>query len=351
MAGERLAKLTRANARRMALRFIAASDLPGAIAAVEELRRRKLAFTIDLLGEAVLSAAEADRYQGLYLKLIEGLTGAASAWPEVPQIDRAADGAAIPRVNVSVKLSSLYSQFDPIDPEGTSRAVRILLRPILRLAKERGAFVNIDMEQYAYKDMTLRIFREVFEEPEFRDWPDVGIAIQAYLKRCGEDLAELAGWAERRGTPVWVRLVKGAYWDYEAVIAGAERLADAGVRARRRRPTRTTSADRVPDRAARGAAAGHREPQHPQHRPRPGAGRGARDPAGRRTSSRCSTAWPTPIKRALVRARATACGSTRRSASCCPGWRTSSAGCWRTRPTSPSCGRGSWKTCRRSSCS
>ena len=80
-------------------------------------------------------------------------------------------------------------------------------------------FVNIDMEQYAFKDLTLRIFREVLGEPEFRDWSDVGIAIQAYLRDCGNDLRVLATWAQERGTPVWVRLVKGAYWDFETVIA------------------------------------------------------------------------------------------------------------------------------------
>ena len=69
-------------------------------------------------------------------------------------------------MNVSVKLSSLYSQFDPIDPAGTSAAVRNRLRPILRLARQRGAFVNIDMEQFAYKDATLRIFKEVFDDPQ-----------------------------------------------------------------------------------------------------------------------------------------------------------------------------------------
>ena len=80
-------------------------------------------------------------------------------------------------------------------------------------------FVNIDMEQYAYKDATLRIFRDVFAEEEFRDWADVGIAVQAYLRDTGDDLAALADWARQRGTPVWVRLVKGAYWDFESVIA------------------------------------------------------------------------------------------------------------------------------------
>ena len=76
------------------------------------------------------------------------------------------------------------------------------------------------MEQYAFKDVTLRIFHEILEEPEFRDWPDVGIAIQAYLRDTETDLRELARLGRRRrGTPVWVRLVKGAYWDYETVIA------------------------------------------------------------------------------------------------------------------------------------
>ncbi len=122
-------------------------------------------------------------------------------------------------MNVSVKLSSLYSQFDPIDPTGTDAAVLNRLRPILRLARSRGAFVNIDMEQYSFKDATLRIFRDVFMEDEFREWPDVGIAIQAYLRDTGDDLHNLAEWAGRRGTPIWVRLVKGAYWDYETIIA------------------------------------------------------------------------------------------------------------------------------------
>src|SRR5438552_2094884 len=78
-------------------------------------------------------------------------------WPAIDLIDRSAAGP-LPRVNVSVKLSSLYSQFDPIDPENTSRVVRERLRPILRAAQRVHAFVNVDMEQYAYKDLTIRIF-------------------------------------------------------------------------------------------------------------------------------------------------------------------------------------------------
>ena len=216
-----LAFAARKGAERMARRFIAGSNVPEAITAVRSLRARRLAFTLDLLGEATVTEAEADHVQKQYLELIAGLTHDVNRLPEEPDIDRD-DRGPIPRVNVSIKLSALFSQFDPIDPAGTSRSVLKRLRPILRLAKETGAFVNFDMEQYAFKDATLHIFREVLSEPEFRDWPHVGIAIQAYLRDTEADLATLRDWARERGTPVWVRLVKGAYWDYETVIAAQQ---------------------------------------------------------------------------------------------------------------------------------
>jgi RHH-type transcriptional regulator, proline utilization regulon repressor / proline dehydrogenase / delta 1-pyrroline-5-carboxylate dehydrogenase len=216
-----VAKLALFNTHRLARRFIAGTTVDETVRTIEQLRKRNLTFTIDLLGEAVLSESEADEYQHQYLDFTDGLTRRAARWPTLPQADMDHLGP-IPKVNVSVKLSSLFSQFDPIDPANTSRRVRERLRPILRLAKSRAAFVNIDMEQHAFKDATLRIFEEVFSEDEFRDWPDVGIAVQAYLRSCGDDLRRLAAFAERRGTPVWVRLVKGAYWDYETVIAAQQ---------------------------------------------------------------------------------------------------------------------------------
>jgi RHH-type proline utilization regulon transcriptional repressor/proline dehydrogenase/delta 1-pyrroline-5-carboxylate dehydrogenase len=220
-AGRVLARAARANAERLARRFIAASNLADALTVIAAMRRRSLAFTIDLLGEATITEAEAQRYQQDYLELIAGLSAQVNSWPPNELIDRD-DQGALPRVNVSIKLSSLYSQFDPIDPAGTSAAVRARLRPILRAARRHRAFINVDMEQHTYKDLTLRIFREVLDEDEFHDWPDVGIAIQAYLRSCAQDLEDLARWAEKRGTPVWVRLIKGAYWDYETVVAAQE---------------------------------------------------------------------------------------------------------------------------------
>jgi RHH-type proline utilization regulon transcriptional repressor/proline dehydrogenase/delta 1-pyrroline-5-carboxylate dehydrogenase len=217
VGGRVLAWSAHINARRLARKFIAGSNVAEALVAIEKLRRRNMGFTIDLLGEATITESEADHYQGQYLELISGLAREVNHWPAIDQIDRDHNGP-IPRVNVSVKLSSLYSQFDPIDPEGTAAAVIDRLRPILRLARRHRAFVNFDMEQHAFKDTTLRIFREVLSEEEFHDWPDVGIAIQAYLRDCENDLARLLAFVRQRGTPVWVRLVKGAYWDYETAI-------------------------------------------------------------------------------------------------------------------------------------
>jgi RHH-type proline utilization regulon transcriptional repressor/proline dehydrogenase/delta 1-pyrroline-5-carboxylate dehydrogenase len=216
--GRLLAKAAKWNAEHLARRFIAGSNVEEAVRSVKRLRDKNLAFTVDLLGEATITEAEADAVQKQYLDLIAGLTREINDLPEVPLIDRDQRGP-FPRVNVSVKLSALYSQFDPIDPEGTSRVVRRRLRPILSAARQTGAFVNFDMEQYSFKGTTLRIFREILDEPEYRDWPDAGIAIQAYLTDTEQDLRDLLDWAKARGTPIWIRLVKGAYWDYETVIA------------------------------------------------------------------------------------------------------------------------------------
>jgi RHH-type proline utilization regulon transcriptional repressor/proline dehydrogenase/delta 1-pyrroline-5-carboxylate dehydrogenase len=213
-----LAAAARVGAGRMARKFIAAADLDQAVRTIARLRRHHLAFTLDLLGEAVISESEADQYQQKYLRLTELLPARLAGIPEDPQIDRC-DAGPIPRANISIKLSSLYSQFDPLDSPGTINAVLRRLRPILRLARKHGVFVNLDMEQFAFKDLTLQAFKSVLLEDEFRDWNDVGIAIQAYLRCALDDLHDLRNWSSLRGTPVWIRLVKGAYWDFETIIA------------------------------------------------------------------------------------------------------------------------------------
>ncbi|MBS0205013.1 MAG: L-glutamate gamma-semialdehyde dehydrogenase [Planctomycetes bacterium] len=213
-----LAYNARANATRMARRFIAGTNVDEVLSAVTTLRKNGFAFTLDLLGEAVISETEAEAYQQSYLGLIDGLAGVVNRWPEHSQLDCDHDGP-IPRVNVSIKLSGLVSHFRLTDAAGTADAVKSRLRPLLRKAREQHAYVHVDMEQHAYKALTLEIFKQTLVENEFRDWADVGIVIQAYLPDSERDLAGLLEWSKQRGTPVWVRLVKGAYWDYETVVS------------------------------------------------------------------------------------------------------------------------------------
>lgn len=218
LLGKALAVNARLNARKMAERFIAGSRPEEILKSVQKLRQRGLAFTLDLLGEAVVSEVEAERYQQAYLQLIEAVAPEVSRWPDDPLLD-CDDRGELPRCQISLKLSALTSRFKPIAPEVTARAVKDRLRPILRLAREQRVHVHVDMEHAEYKDLTLQIFREIMSEPEFRDWPDCGIVIQAYLRDSGTDLRMLRGWVAARGTPITVRLVKGAYWDYETMQA------------------------------------------------------------------------------------------------------------------------------------
>lgn len=221
LAGGALAKAARLGAQSQARQFIAGATFDEVLAAAKRERKQHRAFTLDILGEAVISEAEAYQHFRDYLDLIQNVAPVVNAWPEVEQIDRDREGP-LPRANVSVKLSALDSQADAIDPEGAFARIAPRLRELLRVARKHRAFVNIDMESYSTKDLTLYIFKRVLSEDEFRDFSNVGIVIQCYLKDAERDLRDLRDWSRERGAPVWVRIVKGAYWDYETVHARQE---------------------------------------------------------------------------------------------------------------------------------
>src|SRR5438874_2593408 len=180
---------------------------------LRKTRRQKIGFTVDLLGEAVVSEEEANEYATRCQQLLEHLARETRRWTD----PLGKNAELFPVVNVSVKISALYSQMNPADPADAIAHLAPKLRPILRRAKELGAFINFDMESYAHKNATLELFRMLFTEPEFRDWPHAGIVIQAYLRDAEEDLSDLIAWGRERGTRFTVRLVKGAYWDYEKI--------------------------------------------------------------------------------------------------------------------------------------
>src|SRR4029453_4948112 len=223
-AGIRLARVApwlsgrvlRWNVSGMAHQFIAGKDSNDVVKTLRKRGAQKIGFTVDLLGEAVVSETEGDEYWARCLDLLETLAQETRGWAD--PIGRNSD--LFPVVNVSIKISALYSQISPADPADAIAHLAPKLLSILRPARERGAFTNFDMESYAHKNVTLELFKEIFTDTEFKDWRNVGIVMQAYLRDSETDLRDLIEWGRARGTRFAVRLVKGAYWDHETIKAG-----------------------------------------------------------------------------------------------------------------------------------
>src|SRR6266516_4061510 len=204
-------RVLRWNVSGMARQFIAGRNPDDVMATLRKRHAQKIGFTVDLLGEGVVSEAQADEYAARYLDLLEKLARETKSWSD----PLGKNSELFPVVNLSVKISALYSQISPADPADAIAHLAPKLRPLLRRARKLGAFINFDMESYAHKNITLELFKTIFTEEEFKDWPHAGIVIQAYLRDSETDLRDLIEWGRARGTRFAVRLVKGAYWDYE----------------------------------------------------------------------------------------------------------------------------------------
>lgn len=213
-----VARTVKAQVKAVARQFIAGENADQLVRRLLANARAGIATTIDLLGETVVSAAEADAFLQRNLDVLD-IVSRALARERRPCFSDIAPSGPLPRVNLSLKISALTPELHPAAPERSLAALAQRLRPILRRAAELGAFINFDMESYALKDLTLALFRMIAEEPEFAAAPMLGIAQQAYLRDCEQDLRELVAWARTRQRRITIRLVKGAYWDYETVLA------------------------------------------------------------------------------------------------------------------------------------
>jgi RHH-type proline utilization regulon transcriptional repressor/proline dehydrogenase/delta 1-pyrroline-5-carboxylate dehydrogenase len=212
------AAVVRQNVTRMAAGFITGQDSATATANLRAIWDGGQCFTVDILGEAAVAEVEAVDYQRRYIELIKGLSREVKSWPSSPLLEDSPLGK-VPRANVSVKCSSLYSQIDPLAFRTSVDAIKNRLRPILETARQCGVMVNLDMEQDDYRELFLAVAEEIFWEDGLKDYPHFGLVIQAYLKCSQNDLARVIEYSRKRGSPLTVRLVKGAYWDYEVIQA------------------------------------------------------------------------------------------------------------------------------------
>ena len=129
-------------------------------------------------------------------------------------------GDVVARCNVSVKPTALSPRFGPLTADvGLDEALRDGCAPCSSCAREHGATVHLDTEHDDVKDLTLALLRRVGAEfPEVQ----LGCVIQAYRKDAFDDLRDVVAWSrDALALPLQVRLVKGAYWDHERIVAGA----------------------------------------------------------------------------------------------------------------------------------
>ncbi|MGA2607922.1 MAG: proline dehydrogenase family protein [Terriglobia bacterium] len=176
--------------RRMAARFIAGEELEDALQVVRRLNAEGFMVTLDLLGESVQEAAEAEAACQAYVHILDRL---------------AVEGL---NSHVSVKLSQLGLAID----EGLAcRHLKLLCA----CAAQYHNFVRVDMEGSAFTEATLRVFRTVSAPRHV-----AGIVIQSYLYRSDKDVEELLKSGAR------IRLVKGAYNEPPAIAYRHKRDVD-----------------------------------------------------------------------------------------------------------------------------
>ncbi|HMA34867.1 MAG TPA: proline dehydrogenase family protein [Chloroflexia bacterium] len=162
-------------ARKVARRFVAGEELSEAVQVIGALNQEGLFATFDLLGENVTSTADAHATADAYLALLDAI-----------QTHKL-------KSNVSLKLTAMGLDLS----EGTALDN---MRRILERARGYGNFVRIDMESSDYTDVTLALFRRLWQ-----DYQNVGVVLQAYLYRTPQDIDEMIHLKAR------VRLCKGAY--------------------------------------------------------------------------------------------------------------------------------------------
>ena len=206
--------------RHMARRFIVGETVGDAERVMRELWESGVGTSVDLLGEATITAEEADRYAARCAATLEALADVNARLPERPALEADSLGP-VPRSNLSVKVSALTPLLRPDAPELGQRDAAPRLRELLRLARRLEAHLHIDMESFDSREAVTDLVLDLLSEDEFRDGPSAGLVLQAYLVDSPALCDRIVAWATRaeRSQPLVVRLVKGAYWDHEVVEA------------------------------------------------------------------------------------------------------------------------------------
>jgi RHH-type proline utilization regulon transcriptional repressor/proline dehydrogenase/delta 1-pyrroline-5-carboxylate dehydrogenase len=204
--------------QQMANIFIAGETPDDALSVLHRLRKNRFAFTVDLLGEFCVCEDEAQRYLQRYMDALNVFGPTVPSWKEsAPFIPGHAGESSA--VCISVKLTALYSQTNVLNFDRSVAVLSDRLTQIARQAKRHGALLYVDAEDSGNNGIIYETFKRVFGSSEFRDYAYPGIVIQAYSRNSSRRVEEMLTFARQRGAPIAIRLVKGAYWDYERVVS------------------------------------------------------------------------------------------------------------------------------------
>jgi proline dehydrogenase len=209
-----------AGVKHMAHRFIVGEDVGAARHVLRDLWERGVATSVDLLGEATITAAEADRYAARCTAALDALSDTYNNQPPRPQLE--ADGLGpIPRANLSVKVSALTPLLRPDAPARGQQDASRRLEHLLVHAHAVGAHLHVDMESFDSREAIVDLVLDLLAAPEHAAGPSLGVVLQAYLVDSPDLCERLIQQArdQPRAHPLVVRLVKGAYWDHEVVEA------------------------------------------------------------------------------------------------------------------------------------
>src|SRR5256885_9265607 len=198
--------------RHMAHRFIVGESPRRALGVLRELWEGGAASSVDLLGEATVTEAEADRYAERCADALDTIAEAAPKWPERPLLESDSLGP-LPRANLSVKGSALTPHLRPDAPNLGREDASRRMRPLLRRARDLGAHLHIDMESLDSLETTMDLIFELLDEDESREGPSAGLVLQAYLRESPGQLDRILSWAGEspRRPPLVGRLVQGAH--------------------------------------------------------------------------------------------------------------------------------------------
>lgn len=214
MRGKLIAMIIKRGVGQMARQFIAGTSAQASARTLHKIREQGLCFTLDLLGEYSVSEREAEAYLERYLTSLDELAAAAASWPRHEPLIPNHPGDQSP-ICVSVKLSALYSQCSPLNFDNSVRVLSGRLTKIVEKAQQHNASLYVDAEDTQHNPVFYAVFKEVFGSAQFKNFPYPGIVIQSYCRNAEETLDDLLDFARERGTPIAIRLVKGAYWDAE----------------------------------------------------------------------------------------------------------------------------------------